>query len=64
MAILQERTGIDFAVNPAVLVSATLETDINGDFIRLRYNDVNTIQDVDLIYESLQSFLSALKVTY
>ena len=64
MVILQERTGIDFAVNPAVLVSATLETDINGDFIRLRYNDVNTIQDVDLIYESLQSFLSALKVTY
>ena len=64
MVILQERTGIDFAVNPAVLVSATLDTDINGDFIRLRYNDVNTIQEVDLVYKSLQAFLSALKVTY
>ena len=64
MVILQERTGIDFAVNPAVLVSATLENDVSGDFIRLRYNDVNTIRDVDLIYESLQAFLSALKVTY
>jgi len=64
MVILQERTGTDFTINPAVFVRADLQSDINGDFIRLRYNDVNTIQEVDLVYKSLQAFLSALKVTY
>ena len=60
MKLIQLRDGTFFSINPSVIVSATQETDVNGDFVLLHYNDINQVKDIELFYENLQDYQSVI----
>lgn len=60
MTRLELRDGSFRFFGLSYMIFATQETDVSGDFVRLKINTVTGTQDIDLIYENLQSFENAL----
>jgi hypothetical protein len=60
MTRLELRDGSFRLISLAYMIYATKETDGSGDFVRLRIDTVTGTEDIDLIYENLQTFQNAL----
>ena len=62
--LIQLRDQTFISINPAVIVSATQETDGTGDFVLLHYNDINQVNDIELIYENLQAYHAVINAVF